>query len=93
MLLTDKEMSDLELAARSFCSKMVEMGCDSVRIICTAGAKGGNTHTLSTGYGNFFAQLGSVDNWVREMKNIDMVDGISEAVNTRPPESGEDWKE
>lgn len=89
MYLTEKEMGKVDVEADALCKRLVELGCDSVRVVCTSVAKGGNTTVFTTGYGNFFAQLGSVEGWVRDMQETNLVHGIAEAVNTRPPEPPE----
>lgn len=51
---------------------------DSVRIICTL-HKGGEekSRIVSGGGGNFYAQLGSVSDWL-EIQKQTLIDGVSE---------------
>lgn len=66
MLLNQKELANIEGEVEKFSDWMMEMGCDSIRIIATASPKPGETACVSTGRGNWLAQLGSIKNWVEE---------------------------
>ena len=92
MLLSESELQTIDKMVAELTRKLVEMGCDSVRVVATATATGGNTSIYTSGYGNWFAQVGSVDNWLREMKEMNVINGISEAVNPEPPDDGGSWK-
>jgi hypothetical protein len=93
MVLTDKELEAAEAVVSKLVVRLMEMGCDSVRVIATASSKGGQTSILNSGAGNYFAQLGSVSTWVKDQGENSLIDGISEAVNMRPPEDGDNWKD
>ena len=69
---------------------LMDLGCDSVRIIYTM-QPGVNQAGLGTqGKGNWFAQIGSVEQWLRERKAYTNAVEIAELIN--PPPGDEGWK-
>ena len=62
----------------TFCNRMSEH-VDSIRIIVTH-PEMGNTACQSYGEGNWYAQVGSVNEWLESAKNGDLAREISQAI-------------
>lgn len=65
MTLTDREIDAMLDRLNRGARRLMELGCDSVRIVATApGPRPGETAHLTTGYGNWYAQVGAVRGWL-----------------------------
>ena len=81
MNLTTRELDVVEATCNRAAETLMEIGCSSVRIICTAQNSPEQTVRITAGRGNWFAQTGSVDTWLSENRNVE----LATAINSRPP--------
>lgn len=52
------------------------MGASSVRLVVTANIQGSQTSLLTSGAGNWYAQLGSVEDWMDSNKNYNLAQSL-----------------
>jgi hypothetical protein len=76
--MTPQEV-DKEIDA--FCSKMSEY-VESIRIVASMPVKGA-TGRISRGKGNYYAQVGSVEEWLESCRDMNVADEIAKAL--KPP--------
>jgi hypothetical protein len=72
VLVTDKERDNVQKECEKFSDFLMEMGCESTRIVVSLSVKSAETESYSTGRGNWFTQIGSVRNWVTEQDNAQL---------------------
>lgn len=86
--MSEPSRERLEALTRKAAKAIKEAGAESVVIIITCDADGGDTTGhYKTGAGNYFAQRGSVIEWIdqtREIPPIRIVD---------PPDDADAWKD
>lgn len=62
-MMNDAEFEEFGKHILKVCKTLNEH-CDSVRIFVTAPGVDGNTHSISKGSGNWYAQYGHVKEWI-----------------------------
>ena len=58
----------------------MELGCDSVQVICTAHLEGDMFARTALGKGNLYARYGAVRAWLDNQKNMDVAQEIGHCV-------------
>jgi predicted PhzF superfamily epimerase YddE/YHI9 len=89
VVLTDKDIKKIEEALERAADLVTELGCDSVRFFATGALKGCQTTRITTGRGNWFAQVGVAEDWVQGNRNANLAAEIG-PTQEEPPD--EDWK-
>jgi hypothetical protein len=78
-----------ELAA--FCARMNEH-TESIRVFVTL-PENGMTASHSMGGGNYYAQVGQIQEWLDNRKGENQAIEIARVMPQPPPDDGEAWKE
>jgi hypothetical protein len=90
MIVSKEDMDTIEALAAKLVDQLMEAGCDSVRVIITAKSKNEQTQRMSLGAGNYYAQLGSVREWLERDSAQTLANEVSCAINR--PDDGDGWK-
>ena len=90
MIIDANDQEPIEALAAKLIDQLMEIGCDSVRVILTANLKKENTQRFSLGAGNYYAQLGSVREWLERDSAQMLANEMSEIIDR--PDNGESWK-
>ena len=77
MHLENHEWQAIAEYMKEACNKLMELGCDSVQIVTSGMVQGNNCARGSWGAGNLFARYGSVDEWLREQKDMQIANEIA----------------
>lgn len=72
-MINDQERDALAALMVAMSNQLIEH-CDSVRIICTVGREDGASQYVSRGVGNWYAQYGSVREWLLREEEIMRMD-------------------
>lgn len=72
MRLEEKEVQAIGAECDRFADRLVELGCDSVALFITMPIKDGCTEANATRRGNYYAQIGCVQEWLESVRDTNL---------------------